>query len=157
MGDYNRMVKQWRKTETPCFAFLADRGRGCRGKGPLHRVISFYLAILLLFLTSCIHLLNTFTPQWFCRINPVVPSISGSGCFSDLRQASVSSPCLAYFFFHALNATKITILAFALSLLIVLCNILLPYQYISFGRDESSACFIRGPPYGAHIRTHALF
>jgi hypothetical protein len=141
------MVKQWRKTDMPCSASLPGDRRNGSGKGPLRRIGSFYLAILLLFLTSCIHLLHTCTPQWFCTLNSVSPSISGSGCFTDPRETPAGSPCLACLFLHALSATKVAVLSYALSWLIIFWN-LLPYQCLLFSTNEASPCLIRGPPCG---------
>lgn len=117
-------------------------------KGLLYRLASFYLAALLLFLTVCVDLLHTCTPPWLFAHEPLSPSINGGGSFTDLRQTPAGSPCLACFFLHALNATKITLLAFALSWLIFLQKAF-PHWHPSSFTNAACPCPIRAPPANA--------
>jgi len=70
------MVKQWRKTDMPCFASLPNDRQDGSGKGPLRRIGSFYLAILLLFLIACIHFFHTCSPHWLFTLDPLSPNIN---------------------------------------------------------------------------------
>jgi hypothetical protein len=142
------MVKRWQMAEKGDFAPLPiDQPKGGR-KGLLRWFASFYLAALLFFLTACVDLLNTCTPPWLFAFNPPSPTVNGSGCYTDGRQAPAGSPGLACLFLHALSATKPTILSFALSWLIFLQNVL-PHWRPSFSVDAASPCPIRAPPCGA--------
>jgi hypothetical protein len=145
------MVKHWQMTELSSPVPLPSNRRDNSSKGPLHRIGSFYLAILLLFLTACVHLLHTCTPHWLFSLDPLSPSINGSGCFNDLREAPAGSPCLACLFLHSLSTAKVAVLTLALSWLIIFRNIL-AYQRFSFTTNAAGPCFIRGPPGGGFVR-----
>ena len=139
------MIRQWRMTEMSGSASLPSERRYVSRKGLLRPICSFFLATLLFFLTACVNLLHTCTSHWLFTLDPLSPTVNGSGCFTDLRQTPDGSRCLACLFLHALSATKVAILAFALSWLIFLQNIL-PHWRPSFTTHAASPCLIRAPP-----------
>lgn len=128
-------------------ATLPKGRRGADRKGLPSRIGSLYLAALLFVMTACVELFHTCTPQWLFNLDPLNPSVSGSGCFTDRREVQAASPCLACLLLHALNATKLAILTFALTWLIFLHNFM-ARQRPSFKADKTGPWLIRAPPWG---------
>ncbi len=144
------MIERWLISERAGSASLPSERRYLSRKGLLHAIDSFFLATLLLVLTACVDLLHTCTSHWLFTLDPLSPTVNGSGCYTDLRQAQTSSRCHACLFLHALSATKAAILAFALSWLIFIQTIL-PHWRPPFTINGASPWLIRAPPCDAMI------